>query len=65
MSRLPWPIDVAGRLENLPSAYTGEAVIQQLDAIYSVLEIVVLRTGALALLTIYVYKQIRKHWRAP
>jgi len=31
----------------------------------SFLEVLLLRTGALALLAIYLYKQVRKHWRQP
>jgi len=42
-----------------------ESSVQRLNEIYTFLEILLLRTGALVLLGIYVYKQIRKHWRAP
>ncbi len=34
-----------------------------LNEIYTLLEILVLRTGALVLLSIFIYKQVRKHWR--
>jgi hypothetical protein len=40
-----------------------EASVQLLNDWYTFAEIVVLRTGALALLSIFIYKQIRKHWR--
>jgi len=39
--------------------------LQTLNEVYTFLEIAVLRTGALALLAIFIYKQPRKHWRAP
>jgi hypothetical protein len=41
----------------------GEATRYTLSQVYTFLEIAVLRTGALALLTISIYKQVRKHWR--
>jgi hypothetical protein len=34
-----------------------------LNEVYTFLEIAVLRTGALALLAIFIYKQVRRHWR--
>ena len=39
--------------------------LQTLNEAYTAAEIIVLRTGALVLLAIYVYKTIRKHWRSP
>ncbi len=42
-----------------------ESFVQGINEIYTFLEIILLRTGALVLLGIFIYKQIRKHWRAP
>jgi len=42
-----------------------ENYVEKLNAVYTFLEILLLRTGALALLAIYVFKQVRKHWRQP
>jgi hypothetical protein len=39
--------------------------MHQLNELFSFLEVLLLRTGALALLAIYLYKQVRKHWRQP
>lgn len=39
--------------------------MQRLNDLYTLLEVLLLRTGALLLLGIYVYKQIRKHWNEP
>ena len=39
--------------------------MQQLNEFYTFLEIVLLRTGAIILLGIFVYKEIRKHLRDP
>jgi hypothetical protein len=48
-------------LSRLPFDVVG--VTSHLNEVYTLIEIVVLRTGALALLTIFIYKQVRKHWR--
>ena len=37
--------------------------MHQVNEFYTLLEVLLLRTGALALLAIFIYKQIRKHWR--
>lgn len=39
--------------------------MDHLNEVYTFLEILLLRTGALALLAIFIFKQIRKHWRSP
>ena len=42
-----------------------ENYVEKLNAVYTFLEILLLRTGALALLGIYIYKQLPKHWKQP
>lgn len=37
--------------------------MQYVNEVYTILEIILLRTGAVALLGIFIYKQIRKRWR--
>jgi hypothetical protein len=40
-------------------------VLERINGLFGALEIMLLRSAALALLAIYLYKLIRKHWRAP
>lgn len=40
-----------------------ESCMDRINEFYTVLEIIVLRTGALVLLCIFLYKQVKKHWR--
>jgi len=46
-------------------ATAAKIEVQHLNEIYTFLEILLLRTGALALLGIFIYKQTRKHWLDP
>ena len=39
--------------------------MERLNEFYTFLEVLILRTGALLLLGIFIYKQVRKHWRQP
>ena len=43
----------------------GTTVFRDINELFSYLEVILLRTGALILLAIYIYKQVRKHWREP
>ncbi len=42
-----------------------ESSLHTVNEVYTVLEILLLRTGALLLLGIFIYKQLRKHWLDP
>jgi len=38
--------------------------MRELNEVYTFLEVLLLRTGALTLPGIFLYKQVRKHWRS-
>ena len=37
--------------------------MDRVNEFYSFVEVLLLRTGALVLLAIYIYKQVKEHWR--
>jgi len=38
-------------------------MLERINELYTLLEIIFFRTAALARLGIYLYKQVKKHWR--
>jgi len=42
-----------------------EGSVKHINEVYTAIEVILLRTGALVLLGIFIYKAMRKHWRSP
>jgi hypothetical protein len=38
-------------------------MLSGINEVFTLLELILLRTAALAILGIYLYKQVKKHWR--
>ena len=46
-----------------PGALVRRRMLSGINEVFTLLELILLRTAALAILGIYLYKQVKKHWR--